>query len=660
MEYTQVVPNMPQMGMIIGALPRPTDIRRPRQPYPYTYGGEPFYLFSQMPPHHRSMTEAQLALATKHMDPKPRLGKDEVQMLEDEFQKNPKPSSTRKREIADILKVDNPRINNWFQNRRAKAKQMSRQAGEPATHDSVSPYTSSPSEQLDDTTNVSEYFDSQNQSLPLRASSAAFPVADEPPLAVVYTPHDDALVAGQLSSSPSDPSNDACSSPASLVFSSSTSASHELPFPPVMNGAYLANPHNIASYSSHASPQHMSSIGADLVPDVEYDPLMDPYISFAATSDAISAENIMAQPGYFQPELLSTDNIAQLDKNAQGLSAYEGPVFDETVSHGASTAGSPQSAISDLRFKSPPPPANIASRRNKGVPAMLNATALRSQSFGPKTSTEMGGKRADSAPAQAIRRIASATGLVSNRVQKPGAPTAPRSPLYYERTKEALLQSLQHATTVPGGGPPTRSLSHSALPVSPNEALTNGVAMISSSYSDNEQYLAYGNSAVISTGIAATGPHNTYFGANQTMLNTPPGTPGFGLSQGGNEFHQHVVDTQWGFFPQDEALLTPSLGSFGSEEFTMLQAAPCYIASSQPPTPVFQSFAPNYFPVGLQGSGVGGVTGVPAAPGSSDFTFPGESYIFSGSFESISPCLSKNKQFQFTQNVTPEDYNAER
>ena len=97
--------------MLLGAVPRPDDISRPRHAYPYSYGGEPFYLFSQMPTHHRSMTEAQLAIVNKQMDPKPRLGKDEVQMLEDEFQKNSKPSTMRKREIADILKVDNPRIN---------------------------------------------------------------------------------------------------------------------------------------------------------------------------------------------------------------------------------------------------------------------------------------------------------------------------------------------------------------------------------------------------------------------------------------------------------------------------------------------------------------------------------------------------------------------
>ena len=99
------------MGMPFAAVQRPNDTNRPRQAYPFTYGGEPLYLFPHMPPHHRNMTETQMALAARQVDPKPRLGKDEVQLLENEFQKNPKPSSLRKREIADLLEVDNPRIN---------------------------------------------------------------------------------------------------------------------------------------------------------------------------------------------------------------------------------------------------------------------------------------------------------------------------------------------------------------------------------------------------------------------------------------------------------------------------------------------------------------------------------------------------------------------
>jgi hypothetical protein len=85
-------------------------------------------------------------LPPKQTEPKPRLAKDEVELLEREFLKNPKPADTLKRELAEQMAVDVSRINvrapikgwlclpsytdrpaqNWFQNRRAKAKQMKR------------------------------------------------------------------------------------------------------------------------------------------------------------------------------------------------------------------------------------------------------------------------------------------------------------------------------------------------------------------------------------------------------------------------------------------------------------------------------------------------------------------------------------------------------
>lgn len=666
--------SIPQMGMPYAAVQRPNDMNRPRHAYPYTYGGEPLYLFPHMSPHHRNMTEAQMALAAKQVDPKPRLGKDEVQLLENEFQKNPKPSSLRKREIADLLKVDNPRINvrscptpsptnsfsqdvfctvanylreqNWFQNRRAKAKQMSRRVDMNGQGD-VSPSASSPSEQPEDSSMVSEYFGSQNESLPLRASSATFPAAKQPSLAI-YPPTNDGSVAVANGTSPSAPSAEEYPSPKSLVYQTANGGHGMPPFAPVMNGVYLASAHhNNGSYSSHTSPQHI--MGGEHVSEHSFEQSLGAYVPFTT---AMGVDNVMAHVGSFQSELLSVDDVPQLDKDMVVLPSYEVPSFDETLSQNMSAAASPlsahspASAISDLRFKSPPPPANIATRRNKGVPAMLNSTALRSQAFGPKTGIDAGKNGAPT-----IRRIASATGLMSNRVQKPSMPTAPRSPLYFERNKEALLQSLQtSATAAASGGPPlVRSLSNSASPVSPSEAMVSNNSMVGSGSSDDEHLLPFGSSAA---------NHNPYFATKPGTLKTPPGTPGFnGLAQGGE--HHRVIDSHWSFVPQDEALLTPSLGSFGSEEFPMLQSVPSYIMNSQPPTPsVHQPLGHSYFPLRLQG----GATSAAQGPSSSqtEYTFPGETYMFPSSASKMSPGRSKAKQFQFTPNVTPQDYNAEK
>ncbi|KAI7974823.1 hypothetical protein EIK77_004915 [Talaromyces pinophilus] len=56
---------------------------------------------------------------------RPRLTKEQVDTLEAQFQAHPKPNSNKKRELAVQTNLSLPR--NWFQNRRAKAKQQKRQ-----------------------------------------------------------------------------------------------------------------------------------------------------------------------------------------------------------------------------------------------------------------------------------------------------------------------------------------------------------------------------------------------------------------------------------------------------------------------------------------------------------------------------------------------------
>ncbi|KAJ5664600.1 hypothetical protein N7462_011413 [Penicillium macrosclerotiorum] len=58
---------------------------------------------------------------------RPRLTKEQVETLETQFQAHPKPSSNVKRQLAAQTNLSLPRVANWFQNRRAKAKQQKRQ-----------------------------------------------------------------------------------------------------------------------------------------------------------------------------------------------------------------------------------------------------------------------------------------------------------------------------------------------------------------------------------------------------------------------------------------------------------------------------------------------------------------------------------------------------
>ncbi|KZF26287.1 hypothetical protein L228DRAFT_264704 [Xylona heveae TC161] len=58
---------------------------------------------------------------------RPRLTREQVWMLEKQFQIHPKPSSDIKRRLAEEAGLSLPRVANWFQNRRAKAKQQRKQ-----------------------------------------------------------------------------------------------------------------------------------------------------------------------------------------------------------------------------------------------------------------------------------------------------------------------------------------------------------------------------------------------------------------------------------------------------------------------------------------------------------------------------------------------------
>lgn len=76
----------------------------------YQYWGTPWQEYCQQP--QRGVMIGQGALhASKQTEPKPRLAKDEVELLEREFAKNPKPTSNTKRELAEQMRVEAARIN---------------------------------------------------------------------------------------------------------------------------------------------------------------------------------------------------------------------------------------------------------------------------------------------------------------------------------------------------------------------------------------------------------------------------------------------------------------------------------------------------------------------------------------------------------------------
>ncbi|EXM08251.1 hypothetical protein FOIG_02978 [Fusarium odoratissimum NRRL 54006] len=101
----------------------------------YQSAAHPYPRYSQQLPSYAAYLPESMELYNAHQghllhhhqmsrttETKPRLSKEEVEILEAEFQKNHKPNSTTKKALAESMRVDNSRINNWFQNRRAREK----------------------------------------------------------------------------------------------------------------------------------------------------------------------------------------------------------------------------------------------------------------------------------------------------------------------------------------------------------------------------------------------------------------------------------------------------------------------------------------------------------------------------------------------------------
>ncbi|KLU84096.1 hypothetical protein MAPG_03141 [Magnaporthiopsis poae ATCC 64411] len=699
------------------------------QGFTFPYTNEQLLVLAQMQQQRTMLNQTQASSnaspQTKQEQPKPRLSKDEVELLEKEFQKNQKPSSGRKREIADILKVDQPRINNWFQNRRAKEKGLkktqefaARQAVEQPDQ-SETGSTRSPDTDAEGV--CSEYFGLETQQQHSgRPSSAPFPEPHQKAEQAEETPAvDDFSYASPVGQSlqPSIEQSDSCGdgvkeeypSPDSLPFQSSEIAadSHFTPHASVfaaLEGQGEYQDGFSSGQSEDMLPQTTMqdgfSMSSFLSPQTQ-DQLPFSHHQFTPTT---GPDSILAPTPSFPSQLLGQLELHEIkeeeERSSQSglnpdsdrdaptarLGASDNNSLSSSTEHTRQQNSSPNSTLfspptpDDLRFKSPPPPSNIASRRNKGVPAQLNATALRAYSYGPKTGLDLS-KRSDAA-SPGMRRISSATGpTMPGRVQKSlscaslgGSSGAPRSPLTRERTKDALMRSLTStvaATRSPilGGSivgnvmsPMTPSGEYFGINGVSAAASAQGTreATVASSASDEEQRYGLGTASSVVAG-----------GFFPETLKTPPGTPGLnGVGATGFSEHQmtagqiNTFEAAWNFNPQDEPLVTPGLGSFGSEEFALASAAPGYIGSSQPPTPSFpHSIGPASFP-GYPWSAAGpsvvpyngGAGMVHGGSSIAEYTFP-DSFVPDSSAMS-SPGLppKSSKQFQFTQNVTPQDF----
>ncbi|KAK3310400.1 uncharacterized protein B0T15DRAFT_489084 [Chaetomium strumarium] len=594
---------------------------------------------------------------SKPAEPKPRLAKDEVELLEREFAKNQKPSSSTKRELAEQMGVEVPRINNWFQNRRAKEKQMKKTAEFEAqqARERAASEAKSTGDQDHGVSPSTEFSDSNNQQHPLQGlSTAAFG-------------ENDSRTEGDYAATKSEPTNHQAATPASATAAceSSPSGSESGGFAHVKYEPSAASAPQTQGMPELAQPSAPTGSFEDTQERIEFhqQQTVFPFRLSGATAgdglprpdfDALNAHHGIgindadAFSPFAEQDYFATPSISQLPSEMVVASSAPTTFNDQLLRHqvsveslATSDAVSPMSmpdspsTIADLRFKSPPPPADIAARRKSRRPAPLGLSSLRGGP-GPKTGIEVP-RRSDTV--SPMRRISSATGLYG-RVQKAQliGPGGPRSPFTMDRTREALLQSLQETTQAPA----MASLNSAMSPMSTEGMLgssTGECVLGVNGQQEDEQGYPFGSLGAVS-GIPL---YNA-----EPAIKSPPGTPGVAMG-----FHESYFpgpfDQTWNYVPQDEPLPTPSLCSHGGSEveFSMAPQLPGYVAS-QPVTPSFPpTMGPTY--TGFFGTSLG----------QTEYHFP-DSYPPESSARSSPVAPPRSKQFQFAQNVTPQDFTTDK
>ncbi|KAI0165655.1 hypothetical protein GGR57DRAFT_130537 [Xylariaceae sp. FL1272] len=532
---------------------------------------------------------------------KPRLSKEEVEKLEKVFQENPKPSSSVKAQLADGLGLERPRINNWFQNRRAKAKQERKQEEYEARRVAERP-TSEPTSPDKDSLSAmdSATEGSQKRTQP---SSAAFPHISSPSdftdSTLKHEEDDDEDDEDEDEDSDENSHNDANSEMRTLEYefpntahirSSVSEASeaynspHSVDFPP----------HDVAAYdhSSRRIPQSRSTSDYGLFTSLRHDThsvLDSQDISCSMSPRAESTTSSECHSNLSYAGMLDGRYTSSATPTAffQPLAtgACEGSVlqFNEGTSveyqngHQATHVMSQGMPTPTDSFRSPPPPANLASRRNIARPAALQAASLKHRPFNlggiPKTALD-GPKRIDtSSPVSSMRRISSATGVGAGRIQKCTA--GPRSPLFFGRNAEALLQ--YHSRSPVASGTPTLSSAAPPTPMTPAlfDHRNGQEPAVASACSEDGSFTL--NASLVTHFMQIK---------EQDDLKTPPTTPGVMNEYRTANFASNNFGSCFNL-PVDQPLLTP----FFQSEFPDLRIQrniPTYVASDGlPSTPVY-------------------------------------------------------------------------
>jgi hypothetical protein len=450
------------------------------------------------------------ALVQVCADVKPRLTKDQHEILERHFQAQPKPSTSTKKGFAEALGVPLDKINNWFQNRRAKVKQDAKkqmnaiQLFQATLAQHSQQYLAHPQHMA---SALPQYYGP----LPVVPSNTEAPSEQVPHAMGGPNPH----------TIPLPPSRDGQSAPLEFAMSAPGMAptansmnfnGHHIPtglaeppmlfadgfsfdqsfptdlynfqfeqqadsngMPMVMNDASMfpqsSMPTAANSMPMLTSPYTQSSRVEEEKPTFIVDSPQDSAESSFSSSHPTPAESTTTCPSTVPPNDLYEDQKALA--RGMGLGS-ESPAPTEAVSESMDSIVIDASASdSESTFARPSQPSGLAARRQKARPANLVPTALRSASYSAGMPGSPGAN-----PSDQLRRIRSHGIANTGRISK--VPGPQKSPMHANFDAAALASpkfQTQHASnysvSTVSSGPLTATTHQGSLapptPITPQE-----------------------------------------------------------------------------------------------------------------------------------------------------------------------------------------------
>ncbi|ETI23964.1 hypothetical protein G647_05771 [Cladophialophora carrionii CBS 160.54] len=459
------------------------------------YAGAEYADFMEAGMMHDDMGESQ------EISTRPRLTKEQAEVLEAHFQANHKPSSQLKRELAIQTGLTLNRVGNWFQNRRAKAKQQKRQEEYEAQTSSVNVPSNEPEgdEEAEDVKDAKSSEDSRSEAVsptgsasPTKASStttttdstSAVETPDTPVQAVDNSKEASwnslqralgqakaarAHLSGQAQVSMSPPKIPARAPGMQLPLR----LNHHQTTPSASYVSAWRSQH--ANYMAYPSPITLQDtsfdfgFGNDIVDQAPaQESTIDPVVDYAQDSFVVTPQDFqepLATPKGITHQ--QNDPMTALPSPGFSMPSYPGsrrPSATEDLSAtfgNVALAGTPPNFVPELYGAAsicPPPsgPLDIAARRKRPRPAALTSASLRSRSYGAMTSVSPTFRQGIMSPQgpHSVRHVKSAGQSLHSRyagIRK--ASSAQRSPMCATTFAEAdafnQLMAQQAIATAP-------------------------------------------------------------------------------------------------------------------------------------------------------------------------------------------------------------------